>query len=115
MRSFIAMHWRTGVLAACAIGIAAFSARLLRSHEPRGQRAERKRERELRLLADRIVAYGRGVHSRYPSGEVVVSESDLAARFRKAPETIATALNILLGEQKVERAPMSGYWKLTAG
>lgn len=113
MRSFIALHWRTGALVACAAGVAGVSARLLRSHEPKGQRAERRRERELRLLADKIVAYGRGVHSRYPSGDVVISESDLATRFRKPPETIATALNILLGEQKVQRAPMSGYWKLS--
>jgi len=113
MRSFIAMHWKISALFAGAVGIAAVSARLLRRHERRGQRGERRRERELRLLADRISAYGRGVHGRYPSGEVVVSEIDLAVRFRRPPEAIATALNILLGEQKVQRAPMNGYWKLT--
>jgi len=114
MPSWIALHWKAGALVACAIGIAAASARLLDTDQARAQRAERRRARELRLLADRIAAYGRSVHRRYPTGDVVVSESDLAERFRKAPETIATALNILLGEQKVQKTPMSGYWKLTA-
>jgi hypothetical protein len=45
---------------------------------------------------------------------VVVSEGDLSERFRKRPDAIATALNLLLGEHKVQRAPLSGYWKLNA-
>lgn len=114
MLSWIALHWKSSALVACAIGIAAASARLLDTDQARAQRAERRRERELRLLADRIAAYGRSVHRRYPTGDVVVSEHDLAERFRKSPDTVVTALNILLGEQKVQRATMSGYWKLTA-
>jgi hypothetical protein len=43
---------------------------------------------------------------------VVVSERDLAEQFRKRPDAVATALNLLLGEQKVQRAPLNGYWKL---
>jgi DNA-binding GntR family transcriptional regulator len=114
MLSWIVLHWKAGALVACAIGIAAASARFLDTEQARVQRAERRRERELRLLADRIATYGRIVHRRYPTGDVVVSERDLAERFRKPPDTIAVALNILLGEKKVQRAVMSGYWNLTA-
>jgi hypothetical protein len=52
------------------------------------------------------------LHRRYSTGDVVVSECDLAEQLRKRPDSIATALNLLLGEQKVQRAPLSGYWKL---
>jgi hypothetical protein len=95
MLSWIALHWKASALVACAIGIAAASVRLLETDQVRAQR-------------------GRSVHHRYPTGDVVVSEKDLAERFRKPPETILTALNILLGEQKVQRTPISGYWRLTA-
>jgi hypothetical protein len=43
---------------------------------------------------------------------VIVSEQDLAEQLRKRPDAIATALDLLLREQKVQRAPLSGYWKL---
>ena len=43
---------------------------------------------------------------------VVVSERDLAEQLRKHPDIVATALNLLLGEQRVQKAPLSGYWKL---
>jgi hypothetical protein len=52
------------------------------------------------------------VHQRYPTGDVVVSECDLAEQLRKRPDSVATALDLLLGEQKAQRAPLSGYWKL---
>jgi len=35
----------------------------------------------------------------------VVSEGDLAERLCERPDTVATALNVLLREQKVQRAP----------
>jgi hypothetical protein len=60
--------------------------------------------RELRTLADKISTYGRKVHQRYPTGDVVVSESDLAEQLRKRPD--------LLGEHKVQKAPLNEYWKL---
>lgn len=47
-----------------------------------------------------------------PTGDVVVSEHDLAEQLRKRPDAVATALNILLGERKVQKATLSGYWKL---
>jgi hypothetical protein len=84
----------------------------LETDKVRDQRAQRRNKKELRALADRISTYGRNVHQRYPTGDVVVSESDLAEQLRKRPDSIATALNLLLGEQKVQRAPLSGYWKL---
>ena len=71
-----------------------------------------RQKKELRALADRISTYGRNVHQRYPTGDVVVSERDLAEQLRKRPDSVATALDLLLGEQKVQRAPLSGYWKL---
>jgi DNA-binding GntR family transcriptional regulator len=52
------------------------------------------------------------MHKRFPTGEVVVGEKDLAEQLRKHPDTVATALNILLDERKVQKAPLSGYWKL---
>ena len=70
------------------------------------------RKKELRTLADKISTYGRKVHRRYPTGDVVVSERDLAEQLRKRPDAVATALIILLGERKVQKASLSGYWKL---
>ena len=52
-------------------------------------------------------------HERYPSGDVVVSVHDLAEQLRKRSDAVATALNLLLDEHKVQRAPLNGYWKLT--
>ena len=110
--SWIASHWRIGAAIACAIGIAAVGRGLIETEQAKGERAESKRKKELRGLADRISSYARNVHERYPTGEVVVSEGDLAHRFRKGPDAVATALNLLLGERKVQRAPLDGYWKL---
>ena len=73
---------------------------------------ERNGKKELRRLADKISTYGRNVHQRYPTGDVIVSERDLAEQLRKRPDIVATALNLLLGEQKVQKAPLNGYWKL---
>ncbi len=94
------------------LGIAAICLRVLESDESRAKRAERNKKKELRSLAQRISSYGQDVHQRYPSGDVIVSERDLAEELRKRPDAVATALNLLLNEQKVQRAPLSGYWKL---
>jgi hypothetical protein len=109
--SWIALHWWI-ILIACALGISATCRWCLETDQARVQRAERNRKKELRTLADKISTYGRKVHQRYPTGDVVVSERDLAEQLRKRPDAIATALNILLGERKVQKAPLSGYWKL---
>ena len=110
--SWIALHWKSGAVVAGFVGIAATCKWCLETDEVRGQRAQRKTTTELRALADRISAYGRNVHQRYPTGDVVVCERDLAEQLRKRPDSVATALDLLLGEQKVQRAPLSGYWKL---
>jgi hypothetical protein len=62
--------------------------------------AERNRKKELRMLADTIARYGRKVHQRYPTGDVVVSEQDLAEQLRKRPDSVATALHLPLVRTK---------------
>jgi hypothetical protein len=52
------------------------------------------------------------MHKRFPTGDVVVGERDLAEQLRKRPELVATALNVLLSERRVQKAPLDGYWKL---
>jgi hypothetical protein len=95
-----------------ALGIAAICLRVLETDGMRAKRAERNKKKEMRSLAERISSYGHTVHQRYPTGDVIVSERDLAEQLRKRPDAVATALNLLLSEQKVQRAPLSGYWKL---
>jgi hypothetical protein len=94
------------------LGIAALFVRVLENDSARAKRSERNKKKELRSLAQRISSYGQGVHQRYPTGDVIVSERDLAEQLRKRPDAVATALNLLLSEQKVQRATLSGYWKL---
>ena len=95
-----------------ALGVASICLRAFESDGVRAKRAERNKKRELRSLAERISSYGHTLHQRYPTGEVIVSERDLAEEFRKRPDIVITALNLLLSEQKVQRAPLRGYWKL---
>ena len=82
------------------------------TEKTRAQRAYRKKEKELRALPEKISFYASGVHRRFPTGDVVVGEKDLAEQLRKHPDTVAMALNVLLGERKVQKAPLNGYWKL---
>jgi hypothetical protein len=97
---------------ASAIGVVAVSIRALESEEKKAKRLELKRQKELRALTEKISAYARTIHQRFPSGDVVVSERDLAEQLRKRPEAVVAALNMLLNEQKAQRAPLNGYWKL---
>jgi hypothetical protein len=110
--TWIASHWRTTAALACAIGIAVACTSYLETDEARNRRSELDRKKEIRRLADRILAYGRRVHERYPTGDVVLTAHDLGEQLRKRPQAVATALHLLLDEQKVQRAPMKGYWKL---
>jgi type II secretory pathway component PulK len=109
--SVVPLRWWI-VLVVSALGIAAICTRVFETEKLRIKRAELQKERELRALTERISVYARDVHQRFPTGDVVVSERDLAERLRKRPEAVVTALNLLLNEQKVQRAPLSGYWKL---
>jgi hypothetical protein len=95
-----------------ALGVAATCLRVLESDRARASRAARKSKKDLLSLTDKISAYGQRVHQRYPTGDVVVSERDLAEQLRKRPDAVVTALNLLLNEQRVQRAPLRGYWKL---
>jgi hypothetical protein len=110
--SWIALHWKSGVVVAGFVGIAATCRWCLEPDEVRDRRAQGRNKKELRALADRIFTYGRKVHQRYPTGDVVVSERDLAEQLRKRPDSVVTALDLLLGEQQVQKAPLNGYWKL---
>ena len=106
--SSVPLHWWV----VSVLGIAAICLRVFESDEVRAKRAERNKKKELRSLAERISSYGHTVHQRYPTGDVIVSELDLAEQLRKRPEAVTTALNLLLNEQKVQRATLRGYWKL---
>ena len=88
---------------ACAVGMAAACRICLETEQAKVKRAERNRKKELRTLANRISSYGRSVHQRYPTGDVVVSERDLAEQLRKRPDAIATALHILLANEESQR------------
>jgi hypothetical protein len=47
-----------------------------------------------------------------PAGMLSSGEKDLAAQLRKRPDLVASALNVLLCERRVQKAPLTGYWKL---
>jgi hypothetical protein len=113
IRTFSSMPLQWWVaLVICALGITATCLRVFESDGVRADRAEQNKRKELRSLAERISSYGQTVHQRYPTGDVIVSERDLAEQLRKRPAAVTTALNLLLNEQKVEKAPLRGYWKL---
>ncbi len=112
VRSISPLWWVALVVS--GLGIAAICLRVLETDRARAKRAERKKKNDLRLLADKISGYGNSVHQRYPTGDVIVSERDLAEQLRKRPDAVIIALNLLLNEQKVQRAPLNGYWKLNA-
>ncbi len=106
-------HWWI-VLIACVVGLVAICARTLQTEEARRRRNDRNKKKELRSLAERISRYAETIHQRYPTGDVVVGERDLAEQLQKRPDAVVTALNLLLNEQKVQKALMNGYWKLNA-
>jgi len=98
----------------CAVGLAAICARALQTEEARRRRNDGNKKKQLRSLAERISRYAETIHQRYPTGDVVVGERDLAEQLRKRLDAVASALNLLLNEQKVQKAPLNGYWKLNA-
>jgi galactitol-specific phosphotransferase system IIB component len=109
----VSPHWAL-IAMASVIGIAAASVRVFEPEEAKARRNELKKQKELRLLAQRISTYAHSVRQQFPTGDVVVSERDLAEQLRKRPEKVVIALNLLLNQQKVQRAPLNGYWKLNA-
>lgn len=111
---FLRTRWWLVAVASSAVAIAAVSVRLSESEAARQKRIHEAKKKELRALADRISKYAQSLRDRFPDGAVVVSEEDLAAQLGKRPDYIVSALNSLLKEQKVERAPLTGYWRLNA-
>jgi hypothetical protein len=113
---FVATHLTMTTVISCTVGFAAFiCVRCLESEDAKTQRIRRKNEREIKVLTEKISTYARHVHKRFPTGDVVVGEKHLAEQLRKHPDAIVTALNVLLGQHKVQKAPLSGYWKLNIG
>jgi hypothetical protein len=113
MPTWIILHREMSAMIACGFGFAVVAgARYLETEHVRNERVQRQKERELRAVVDKISHYARKVHDRFPTGDVVVCQRDLAAELRKHPDLVATALSVLLGERKVQRAPLNGYWKL---
>jgi hypothetical protein len=96
------------------LAVATACARVFESEATRQRRAEEKKKKDLRALADKIATYAQSVRRQFPKGTVVVSEYDLAEQLRRRPDSVVTALNVLLKEQKVQRTPLTGYWKLHA-
>lgn len=111
MHSTISPLFLVAVLGS-ALGVIAVSIRAFESDKTKAKRLELKRQKELRGLTEKISSYARAVHKQFPTGDVVVSEHDLAGQLRRPTDIVVTALNLLLNEQKVQRAPLSGYWKL---
>jgi hypothetical protein len=116
MQSFKALvssvpHWSL-IFLASALGIAAAGFRAFEPEDSKRKRAESRRQKELHSLAQKISVYGHTIHEKFPTGDVVVSERDLAEQLRKRPEEVVTALNLLLNQGQVQRAPLGGYWKL---
>lgn len=100
------------VFIVCALGFTVICVRTLETDASRLRRAQRKKQKEVRALTEKISAYARDIHRQFPTGDVVVGERDLAEQLRKHPQTVATALNLLFKEQKVQKATLDGYWKL---
>lgn len=111
---FLRTRWWLVAVVSSAVGMVAVSLRLSESTAVREKRLQETEKKELRAIANRISHYAKSVRKRFPDGAVVVSEQDLAAQLRKRPDYIVSALNALLKDQKVERASLTGYWRLNA-
>ena len=95
-----------------ALGIAAICLRVFESDGKRAKRTERNKKKELRSLAERISSYARTVHQRYPTGDVIVSEQDVAEEFRKRPDAVITALNLRVSEQESPTGYVEGILEI---
>src|SRR5690348_9703326 len=103
--SWLAEHWRGSALTVC-LTAAVLALRLGREDD------EQRQKKELEQLAAKIANYARETHQKFPTGDVVVSEEDLAGALHRSPIKVAKALRSLHDQQKVEPAPLAGYWKL---
>jgi hypothetical protein len=107
--SWLTDHWRGAALIACAIGAIAA---LRWNYDKDPERKARMQEKDLHALAEKISKYARELQTRFPTGTVVVSVNDLATELHRGQERISTALGVLQSQEKAERVPLSGYWKL---
>ena len=103
--SWLAEHWRGSALTVCLAAVI-LALRLGREDE------QQRQKKELEQLAEKIASYAKETHEKFPTGDVVVSEEDLAGALHRSPVKVAKALRLLQNQQKVERAPLAGYWKL---
>src|SRR5579864_4700141 len=103
--SWFAEHWRGSALTVC-LTAAVLALRLGREDE------HQRQKKELEQLAEKIANYAKETHQTFPTGDVVVSEEDLAGALHRSPVKVAKALRFLQDQQKVEHAPVAGYWKL---
>ena len=106
--SWLTEHWR-GSTVTVFLAAAVLALRLGREDE------QQRQKKELEELAKKIANYAKQTHQKFPTGDVVVSEEDLAGALHRSPEKIIRALRLLHSEQKVEPAPLIGYWKLNVG
>jgi hypothetical protein len=104
------LWWTVFVMSAFAFTL--ICVRTLETNASRLGRAQRKRQKEVTALTKKIPTYASEIHRQFPTGDVVVSERDLAEQLKKRTEMVITALKVLLGQQKVQKAPLDGYWKL---
>jgi hypothetical protein len=112
IRSWISSHWLTcAVIAGTTLGALVYN-RFSETDKNHSLRDEQRRKKELSRLANQICRYARNVHQRYPTGDVVVNEADLAKQLRRPPDIVVTALNVLLGQKRAQRASLEGFWKL---
>jgi hypothetical protein len=96
------------------LGASAVCSRAFESEASRSKRILRQKERELQSVTEKISSYAQEVHRRFPTGDVVISERDLAEQLRKPIDVVVMALNMLLSKQQVQRVALHGYWKLNA-
>jgi hypothetical protein len=95
--SSIPLYWWI-VSSIGALTLVAVSIRACETERSRAKRTERNQKKELRSLAERISSYGHGVHQRYPTGDVIVSERDLAEQLRKRPDAV-----VLSSQEELDR------------
>src|SRR5215469_6659822 len=103
----VRQHWWIAALVSSALCIAAACTKMFEPAVAKKQRSERRKKKELRGLADRICSYTRTLREQFPNAAVVVSERDLAEQLRKQPDSVLTALNLLLTERKVQRTQLA--------
>jgi hypothetical protein len=110
--SWLMSRWRIGALLASGLAVTCVYKISTENKKQRAQKAKLKRERKLSRVAKQISKYAGDLRKQYPTGEVVISDSDLAQQLRKPQELVSSALTLLADQKQVQRAPLAGYWKL---